>query len=107
MRGVCENPNSYYYHEATDDDFEPEECGFRRCGTCPYWVSEYELEREAEEEARRIRELRGESVAMRHHIHFRATYVVEAETREEAIKKAYSLLERDIKKEGVRKVFEC
>jgi hypothetical protein len=38
MKGVCENPYSYYYMSAVRDDFEPEECGFRRCGHCPYFT---------------------------------------------------------------------
>ena len=34
VKGVCNNPNSYYFDTEVDEDFEPEECGMRKCGTC-------------------------------------------------------------------------
>lgn len=37
MKGYCDNPKSYYFGEVVDSDFEPEECGLRKCGSCPYF----------------------------------------------------------------------
>ncbi|WP_290597484.1 MULTISPECIES: hypothetical protein [unclassified Archaeoglobus] len=54
--GVCNNPRSYYFDTQVDDDFQPEECGFRTCKYCPHFIraselddmAYYELERERE-----------------------------------------------------------
>lgn len=56
MKGVCDNPNSYYYQTSVDEDFEPEECSYRRCSTCPHFISEESLKFEVEVEAELERE---------------------------------------------------
>lgn len=59
--GYCNNPNNYFFGEPIDEylyDTEKEECGMRKCKYCPYFVSIEELEREAEDEARKVIERR-------------------------------------------------
>jgi len=59
VKGVCNNPNSYYFGTAVESDFEAEECGMKKCGNCIHFISEenlrYQVEREFELERERDR----------------------------------------------------
>jgi|GEM_PF-2123540 hypothetical protein len=47
-KGFCDNQRSYWFSERVDSDFQPEECGMRKCGSCIYFVSDMQLKYEAE-----------------------------------------------------------
>lgn len=56
MRGVCNNPKSYYFDTEVDEDFEPEECGMRKCGTCIHFIRKDDLDYQADVELEKERE---------------------------------------------------
>jgi len=39
MPGYCDNPKSYYFGTEVEENFRPEECGLRRCGSCIYFYN--------------------------------------------------------------------
>ena len=42
--GYCDNPKSYYFATEVEEDFEPEECGLRKCKHCPHFISKDQLD---------------------------------------------------------------
>ena len=92
MVGYCDNPKSYYYGEPVKEDFEAEECGYTRCGNCPYFYnpdndptiqrSRYLLSR--------IKIVRTELKALK-----KALEVVDDEEEKELIKQIISDLEKE------------
>ncbi|WP_290597074.1 MULTISPECIES: hypothetical protein [unclassified Archaeoglobus] len=59
MKGACNNPKSYYFDTEVDEEFEPEECGLRKCKYCPHFIRADELDDLAYRELERERDRLG------------------------------------------------